>query len=283
MNDQIYRPNPTGNMFDLENIDAAYRLAGIPVPTRGAEVFELIESQAAVDEVAVAELRAGLEADDLTAWLDRAIAVTSRALAVKTLRDGLASARSAVMDEKLPELRAGAAKDLAPAFARTCRALSKAAAKLPAGHDPLDLDAVVEADATREMKEARAALADLAVFAAIVPVMQGGHVPPRADTLLPIVGIPDGPVERVTGWAGQDVIGDGHSMQRRAVRTFAGDAQEHGPDRALIGLARGEYSGLAFALADSVDEVLRRHTALDDALRREYVEMPHGRRGVVVF
>lgn len=252
-----FAPRPAGELFALDRLDDAYRLAGVEPPTRGNPALELVHGLPSLDEQRVRVAREALTAADPHAWLEDALATLARAAAVDGLREALARELAAVTAETLPELRERAATDLAPAFTRTVKALAKAAKALPAGHAPLDLAAVVEADATRQMKAARAALSDLAVYASLVEPPTGAGdaatVAPRILPLFTVVDVEDVPVMEVGPGATTE-----RAPSRGGVRKFCGDAMRHGLDRALIGVARDEYAGVRFALASSNEEAWAR-------------------------
>lgn len=228
---------------------AAYRLAGKVPPTMADDCRRLLDAEPTAaqvaEECALAALEKGIDPAD---WLAASADRMHRAQAADSLRSAMARHAESALNRNAGRFANEAAHDLTPAFNKAAKRLTAAAEKLPAGDSPFDLAAIVEADATAAMKEAGAALVDLATIAAIFRP-RGHEAGPEVGQLVTVVAFPAVPQQernRMTG----TLAGEGHP-QRDAVRQLVRDAERHGLDRALIGVARGEYDGASLRLAES--------------------------------
>lgn len=260
---QHYAPPIATDLNVWTRHDAAHALAGLDAPTRGNAITDLLNAEPTADQTAKALAEDMLTAPDAAAWLEDALDQIKRAHAADALRHAIGRHRDAVVRAHADRLTADAAAAVAPAFDRTAKALTRAAAKLPAGDRPLDLEPVVALDATKEMKSAQAALRDLATLAGIHRTPNAAGLPSRVVRLVAVVDFPEVPVETVDQMTGAPLD---HHAGRDAVRRFIRDADERGADRALIGVARGEYDGLTLRLAESTadlyDNANRAHAAV---------------------
>lgn len=278
----IYASN-TNHANHRDQLDRAYLQAGLKPPTRAGEIEAALYAEPALDDVAVALAREALtDRPDPADWLADALTRVHRAQAAAALRDAMASCTRAVQDEQIPSLITAAAKDLTPAVAKVAASLTKAAKALPA--DPFDLDAVVEMDATKEMKAAQNALAALGVFAGVHEVgsPRGSYTPALAQ-LLPIVELPAAVVEVVArGYVGDAPTVNGPELAgTRAIRRLDQTASEHNVDRALVEVARGGYPGCSIQLADWAGLAERRDNASRAFVRQRSTEENPRRRVAV--
>lgn len=274
---QYYAPTVPTDLNALHRHDAAYRLAGLEPPTRGDAITALLAAEPTADALA-RELAEGLvTGGDAERWVEDALARVQRAAAADALKRAVSRHAESTIRLHADRLTADATAAVAPAFARTVKALTRAAAKLPTRGHPLDVQAVVDVDATKEMKAAQQALAELAVFAGLHGMNTAADLPPAVVRLLPVVAVPEVPVEPVNRLTGQPVNTD---AQRDTVRAFIRAADREGADRALIGVARGEYPGVVLHLAADRAELRANTRRAVDALRRTAVDTGH-RAGVV--
>lgn len=262
-----YAVASTHPMWALDRLDAAYTLAGLNPPSLGNPCADLLAEQLTASQVATELARESLTTTDPARWLTSAQERIARAHAVDALKDALAQDRVPVIEEALPAMREQAALELRPAFKRTVKMLTAAAKALPQGDAPLDLEAVVALDVTKEMKHAQQALADLATLAAIVPTVSGiDGVPAPALPVLAVVDLPEVEPEEVDSFGRPFTFVSG---TRGKVRSLLFACERPGVDRALIGLARGDYGkDISFNLAASAEEVRARAERAATAFRR---------------
>lgn len=232
---------------------AAYRVAGKVPPTMANACRDLLAAEPTerqvAEDCALAALEAGI---DPAEWLAASVDRMRRAQAADALRSAMSRYGEHALSRNAARFATDAAQDLTPAFNKAAKRLATAAEQLPAGHTPFDLAAIVEADATPAMKDAAAALADLGVLASIH--QQRHHeAGPEVAALAIVATFPDVPQQERNSMTGSPE--EGAHPQREAVRQLADDAQRHGLDRALVGIARGEYDGVTLHLAASRTEL----------------------------
>lgn len=256
----------------ISRIDTAYRAAGLNPPSRAIELERLLADEPGANQVAADLAAQALTVADPAAFVEDAIEQIKRAHAVDALRTGLRQHHERTVKAYTHDLTSTATAELRPAFDKAVTALAKAAKDLPAGHDALDITAVVDADATKAMKAAQAALRTLADLAGIHELPNGmPDLHGRVLKLLPVLTFPTVPVEQVSRLSGAPVDQDD---TRDTVRRLVKDATDHGEDRVLIGVARGEYGDAVrfhFA-ADRADLFGNAQRALT-ALRRKAVDV----------
>jgi hypothetical protein len=241
-------------MPDIEHVNAAYRLAGLPVPNTDAAIDHLVFGQPTVEQVAYDLAMAALTTTNPDNAYADALRKINEAQAADTLRDAYTRASEAAHREKLPAIRDKAAHDLAKALTKTAETISKAAAKL--GTDaPFDLDNAVALDATREYKQLIAAIGQLGVYASVHYVRMRPNLPGALAAILPIIAIPDVEIEIVERGAYGVVnrtINRNETHGTRAVRKLADDL-DRDTDTALMNVALGKYAGISYQLATTAE------------------------------
>lgn len=249
-------------------IDTAYRMAGVTVPTRAVAVQEHVMNEPSAKDVAAEVAAEAINAPDADKFYEEALTRIQRAHAADALRAAFGQALSTATKTAMPDLLAQAAADLKPAFNKTAAAFSAAAKALPVS-DPLNPDASIEADTTKELKTARASLTRLATYAGIYQQGTPGVVPPSLMAILPVVALPKCAVEIVasTPSVPAPVLNESQLEGTRAVRKLGKDARQD-IDAALIGVAAGRYPGISIAFA-SPDELRERRDNADNAQRRK--------------
>jgi hypothetical protein len=136
--------------------------------------------------------------------------------------------------------------------------LRDAAARLDQAK-PLDLDAAVRDDTTKELKEARASLTELAAYSGMFthhPIRNS--LPGPGWSVLTILDLPECAVELVVNSLADTppVLNPSELGGSLTVRRLA-HALDREADAALVAVARGDYAGVSFSLADP-DEQRRR-------------------------
>lgn len=276
---QHYRPTIATHLNTVDRINNAYRAGGLESPSRASDLEKLLDAEPTADDVAHNLAGEALTVTDPANWLEQALTSIARAHAADALRTGLGRHREQTLRARTKEMAAAAVTDLQPAFSKAAQALAKAAASLPAGSDPLDLAAVVQADATRAMKAAQSALTTLAAMASIHELPTATEIHAATLRLLPVIDVPEVPVEQVSRLTGVPVE-EAHP-ERENVRRLGREAAKYGEDAALIAVSRGEYGpNVTLALAKDRAELLTRVTRTRDAHRRIRTDV--GPRAVVL-
>ena len=256
----FHRPTTTEHN-QLDAIANAYRTAGVEPPSPTTDALAAIAAELTAEQVAAELVREAYETGDATAWIEEALTRMARAQAADTLRKSLAVVGPRIQRTQINAVLEQTARDLAPAFDAIAKELTTAAHKLdPAG--PLSLDNAVRDDTTKHYKAARSALSSLGAFAAIHEQGHVKDVPPVLLRVLPLLALPECAVEAVLPTAAIQVkAANEHELNgTRTVRALA-RALEDDTDTALIAVARGDYEGVTFALADRATLTERGATA----------------------
>lgn len=266
----------------LRNIARAYTLAGVKPPTVAGDALDALAAEPGAAAVAATLAREAYAATDATTYLEAALDRIARAHAADALRAAVERVFESVALAGMRETLTQAAADLAPAFARTVTSLTKAAAKLDRDK-PLDVNNAVRDDTTKELKAAQAALAALGTFASIHNNGPTRNGPPALARAIPVLALPACVVEVVVpSFATKPPALNAAEMEgsetvRRLSRDLARDL-----DAALVAVARGEYPGVSFTLADP--EQLRARQAEADRAHTTRAPKPGetGRGPVIV-
>lgn len=252
----------------IASIDTAYRRAGVPIPTRAVKVQELVHAERTAKEVAAEAAKEALTATDPTSFYEEALDRIRRAHAADALRAAFPSALAEATRKAMPQLLAQATQDLRPSFDKTAKAFQTAAKNLPA-EDPLSPDAAIDNDTTKELKAARASLAELGTYAGIYKQHAPAGLPVSLVTLLPLLGLPDCVTEMIprTPYDNAEPVNKSALSGTYAVRKLATDAQRD-MDAALIGVAAGRYKGITFSLATPAELEERTENAANAYIRK---------------
>lgn len=190
---------------------------------------------------------------------------------LKTVTDGLLYG---LVDEAIDDTYGEIVQRLTALYDRAIADLIEAAKRLP-GADPLgDGAGVLAAGAADAWTAAdRATDSLLAISGALsgprTLAMLGGPVPPALAPLLPLVDIADLGLERVAPFSGETVEPPDSLARFLAVRAFVRDVKGRDYKSLLVRVARGDFDGVSFALAQSTDEHAERRDRIDDAHRQQ--------------
>lgn len=252
MTTTIYRRPIVTALNHAQHVRAAYQAAGLDAPQHGAELRRVLNETPTPDAEAARLLAAGYEAEDVDAWHADALEAMTRALAGERLRAALSKMAPQIDAAHRDEWTDQAAHDLAPAFQRLAKNLATAAQKLPTGPDPLDLAAVVEADAGAAYTTARESLAALSAYAGIHTGTHMNGRPARWAELLGIVHIPETVTEQRTRLTGEARNAD-KLDSTQAVRDIITLIEKGQTDRAILDIARGKHKGFTLQLATTAE------------------------------
>lgn len=264
----IFNPPIITQYNRVDSIDAAYRRANIDPPTRAVPFAELVRDAPDVHTVATQISRTAHTSNaDVDTLYSDAIEQIKNAIAADTLRQAYSRANEAVTHEQLPGMTDRAAHDLQAAVTRTADALAKAATRLD-NDEPFSLERAVDTDTTKELKIARAALADLAVYAGIHETRTAGAA--RAGGIIGairILELPECVVEQFTGGTLREETTNAHETAGTlTVRELDREFHDN-PDLALINIARGRHEGVRINLA-TTETMHQRWLALQRAFTR---------------
>lgn len=245
----IYSRPVTTDLNHIGSIVAAYRQAGLTAPTLGTDIQQKIQSAPTAAQVARKLAEAALHTDDVDAWHADALEKIKEAQAADTLRKEFNAIYPHVIREATLGYLEDAAKDLRAPFEKLVKAFTQAVAKLPAGTDALNAEAVIAADVGAALTTVRDCLARFKIYAGIFRSQTASpDYPSDLNTLLPLVDLPAPVVEQVRG-VGNETANESQLEQTRAIRSMATDIRRLGADLVLIGIARGEYGKAALKLA----------------------------------
>lgn len=265
---QFYTRPATHNLNQFARIADAYTLAGLTAPTYVAELKRTINEAPTVDQVAATIATEALDATDAQEFYEDALKKIQRAHAADALKEAFNRNIQRVQDSKANHYRATAADDLTPAFNKITKALSTAAAKLPA-HNPLDMAASIDAGTGAEYKTARDTLAQLGTYASIHHNLTPGQLPTVLAALLPILALPTAVIEHVKPNLGESVVTINTSAMgpTLSIRKLANDAALD-LDTALVNVAAGRYEGITLDLATPSELNARRINATNAYTRK---------------
>lgn len=282
--EQNYKIRPSIRERIPETIATAYRAAGLTPPNQGAELLTRLAAEATAETLALELASESVEVTDADAWTEGALARIQRAQAADLLRSAVNRHRHHAMNEKGGILVRQSATDLAKPFASTAKKLTKAAAELPGGDHPLDLEAVVATDTTKARREAGEALTLLGELGSVFGTLRAADLMVRFRDVLYVVDVPAVPMANINRLTRETLNPD---PIRDQIRALADDVDRHGVDRALIGVARGEYGGaIAFSLPASVTDLrdrLERGRIAVSALAVDTQPRPQTARKSMVF
>lgn len=272
----LYNRFPTSEHTHLDTLVRTYQAAGLTPPTLATGIRDRINSAPTVHEVAAQLADQALTTTNPDQWYEEALERLRTAQAAEALTKAFNSNYANAVRRYVPTLQAQAAEDLAPVFNKHAKALTTAAAKLPAAK-PLDMAANVEADTATEYKTARTALAMFGTLASIYTAAVPGEVPVALNRILPVVELPHAVKEQAARSLGESVkvLNESQLGGTRAIRQLAADAKED-IDVALINVARGKYEGITLSLA-TPDTLRERRRAATIAQQREHVTEPGSR------
>lgn len=278
----IFRAVPTNNMNHLKNINAAYQLAGLKPPTRGPAFRKVVDNIDTPEQVVSQQIRHGLDTvttdKQLQDWHKKAVTAVSEAIAAERLKKEFPNQFDAIQRTRAKVYAKQAVEDLQQPFSEFIAEFSKAAKALPAGNAALDPEACIAHDAGAQLTTARDALAKLGVFAGLILTKEvyGNH-PKNLAQLAKIVHYPKATKEILEG-LGRSTRNPGQLKGTFTIRQLETDMRKLGIDLALINIARGDYPGISFSLADNTEHLARVEN-LHFAFSREVLdESPTGKQ-----
>lgn len=244
----IYNRPIVTHLNHMELINAAYRAAGIAVPSLGTEVRALIS--AAQDPKAVASQLAkeALTVENPDEWHKDAVNRIREAEAAFSLKTQFNGQWQHIARAALPDYLATATEELQAPFNKLAKTFSDAVAKLPAGTAALDAEAVIVADAGAALNTVRDCLARFTKYAGMFADDGRPGFPIDLKKIMPIVDLPTPVVEKVGG-LGPTTFNEHELTETRAIRKMATDIRRLELDQVLVGIVRGEYGKASLALA----------------------------------
>lgn len=266
MNTQHFSPQPAHDRNVTARIQAAYAAAGIPAPTTFVPklkrfLLTVPDLQQAAAGIAAEAYSAAPDADPATFW-ESAVDQVIRAQGADALKHALTSTLDTQERASGTEQTARALTDLGPWIKRQTTALVKAAKALPAGPLALDPEANLTANTGQHLTTARAALASLALYAALVDTTAHVKSIGQAHRVLGLIDPGNPTIEAVTTLG--TTLNDGKLDTTRALRRIDKDIRTDA-DLTLVGIARGDYPGVTLAPATTPADVADRAARARDA------------------
>ena len=253
------------------NIDALYSMLGLKQPTTYRDTRNLILEAPSADDVALRLAYAAYEADNPKKLVADAVKEIQAAQAAEALKDAFLRAERTAANTTIGNLVTQGVEDAREAFEKDTQALIDAAAHLDPDH-PLDAEAAVSLDAGVHLTTARAILARLGVYASIhMHTGANTGAPANLCKLLPILGLPEIVQQEVYRSVTESTrtANPGDVKGTLVVRELGRDAH-HNIDDTIIGIARGDYSGVTFRLGTQ-GEVSRNGSAMRTAYTQKVV------------
>lgn len=252
---------------------ALYAAAGMTAPASFHQALRRhLATLPGVQQVASTVASDAYTADadaDVTEFWDDAVDQLMRAQGADTLKAALGTALATeeaasghrALDRALADTHAWAT--------RQAQALVKAAKALPAGPAAMDPESNLAADTGQQLTAARNALASLALVASLGDPAK--HVSTLGDLarVLPLID-PGNPAEEKVTNLGRTVNGTKLDTTL-AIRKLAQDVKTS-PDLALVGVARGDYRGVALSPADTLAVIGERASIAAVAFKRATVD-----------
>lgn len=278
----------THNANRLEAVSNAYRNAGAIAPIPGVGLLNVLNANTtSASQVIQKAAKDSLTTNDPTALYKTTLKAYSEALIADQLRADLQAGIKTAAAENINEIVDQAVEDLTPAFETEVSAF-EAAAKQLTYMRVLDPQEAIEHDTTRAYKQVIQSLRNLAGYAALYPAAQAGEWYAPLLNLIGIINLPEGieleEVQHVTGAISRRLNSTEDFEPTLAVRELTDDLRKD-LDTTLIRIARGDYKGVTFSLAN-VAERGERHNATTDAhsshgTKRQYIVKPKARANVL--
>ena len=262
---QYFSPTPAHSRNVVARVHTAYTASGGTPPTSfvdelKAHLRTVPTAQQVAADIGTRAYRADA-GEDIAKFWRAGVKEMADAMAADHLRDQIIQRLEVEQRSQAGRIISRAIKDLHPWAVRAAEDLATAAQDLPADK-PTDPEAVLAADAGAALTTARRALSTLALWASIPDT--GVHVSSAMQLarVLPVLDPGKVTVEARTHLGrtvNEDSLEATNSLRRleRDVRTDI--------DRALIGVARSEYPGLALTPVTALADVKDRARTIRDA------------------
>lgn len=260
--------DPRSQQRGLDNL---YNMLGLKQPTTYKDTRDLILAAPSADDVALRLAYAAYETDNPKKLVNDAIKELQAAQAAEALKDAFLRAERTAANTTVANLVTQGVNDAREAFEKDTRALTEAAPHLDPDH-PLDAETAVSLDAGVHLTTARAILARLGTYASIhMHTGANTGAPSNLCKLLPILSLPEIVQQEVyrTVTESETSANPNDIKGTLTVRQLGRDAQ-HNIDDTIIGIARGDYSGVTFRLGTQ-GEVSRNGSAMRTAYTQKVV------------
>lgn len=278
---QRFNPKRSTTQNFSQNRDNAYTAAGLPVPKRAEDLLPVL---LAAEPSAYEIIENALDSVKTEKDLDKAIGAITRAQAVDALKAAMQKrsislgaamtpAKSAEVDTALSALRGFSEK--------TVGALREAAPALPQGQY-FNMRAIIDQDASKQLKTVHNALLDLNAIASVLP--SGARGDKDVADICSVISVRPVTPEMVYGIASKTVEDD-DTEQRAMIRKLQKTLIDEGADHVILDVALGLYGpGVELSVVQSVSEWRSRIKAFDSAYQRQRVNPPETGRvsGMVV-
>lgn len=278
----------THNANRLEAVSNAYRNAGIVAPVPGVGLLSILNTNtASASQVIQKAAKDSLNTDDPAALYKATLKAYSDAVIADQLRADLQAGIKIAAAENINEIVDQAVEDLTPAFEAEVSAF-EAAAKQLTYTDVLSTDEAIAWDTTKAYKQAVQSLRNLAGYAGLYPVAQAGEWYAPLLNIIGILELPEGieveEVQHITGAISRRLNDTDQFTETLLVRDLTDDLRKD-LDSTLIRIARGDYKGVTFSLANVTERGKRQSAAADahssQGSNRQYLVKPQVRVSVI--
>lgn len=234
----------------LQTLTTAAAHVGITITNPIAQLKQAFKEQTTVDQIANELTRDILTIEDHDTWIEQATQRIQRAKAFEELQEAFNRRWDVVRRQTVATQQQTTIDTITPQYEKIVVTLIKAAQQLPE-NDPLNLERIIEANASEAYKTTTTALTKLAAYVSCFDPLQTIHDIPRSlNEILPLITITGTTAEQV------DSLGNttnSHELDTtQTVRTLANDL-EHNTDQTLINIARGNYPGITLTTQQPIN------------------------------
>ena len=239
---------------ELRHLTQMYKMIGVEAPTRYADIRAIILDTPEPHQVIADYAARAYTADDPKALVTEAREAITAAIAGDELKKRFLAIEPTQLATQLGGMKAQFREDATKAFNADIKRLTEAANQLDP-NNPLDAELAIAQDNGKALSTVRELLPKLGQYASMWVVSD-----PKASTqfrfILPLLDLPVLVRERVhqTLATSTTTLNPEEAAGSLTVRRLDRDAHTN-IDRALLGIARGEYPGVALNITTPTPNV----------------------------
>lgn len=241
----------TGELRDLTDL---YKMIGLEAPNSYAETKALVTNIPDVHETVMDYAKRAFTDENPEALVKEAHAAIADAMAAHELRRKFLDIENTMLARNLTGMKNQFREDATKQFNTDIKAFTEAANRLDR-NNPLDAELAVSQDNGKALTTVRELLPKLARYASMW-VVSDPKASPQLRYILPILDVPVLVRERVhqTLTESTTTLNPEEAAGSLTVRRLDRDAHAN-VDRALLGIARGEYPGVSLNITTPTPNV----------------------------
>lgn len=239
---------------ELRHLTNMYKMIGVEAPTRYAEIRAIILDTPEPHQVIADYAARAYTADDPKALVTEAREAITAAIAGDELKKRFLAIEPTQLANQLNGMKQDFRTAAAKAFDKDIKRLTEAANQLD-HNNPLDAELAIAQDNGKALSTVRELLPKLGQYASMW-VASDTNASTQLRFILPILDLPVLVRERVhhTLSANTTTLNPVEAAGTLTVRRLDRDAHTN-VDRALLGIARGEYPGVSFNITTPTPSV----------------------------